>query len=189
MTRGGSFAVRPAPEEGAGVLPNGTKGKERIFIELRVYAKYFFYLYTIEDFTELTIDRYNLGVSQLRLSVDRRSPSACFLQLGNWLQRAGVHEFYAIQQLEVDVYKRQGERFNFLEVSLGRVTDGVLELHPERGRMKMQSKRERRSDRSFFIIRLPPRIIENQLTYAVNRWIYAFSSITFSNTKGSLGRE
>ena len=50
-------------------------------------------------------------------------------------------------------------------------------------------KRERRSDRSFFIIRLPPRIIENQLTYAVNRWIYAFSSITFSNTKGSLGRE
>ena len=101
MTRGGSFAVRPAPEEGAGVLPNGTKGKERIFIELRVYAKYFFYLYTIEDFTELTIDRYNLGASQLRLSVDRRSPSACFLQLGNWLQRAGVHEFYAIQQLEV----------------------------------------------------------------------------------------
>lgn len=29
-------------------------------------------------------------------------PSACFLQLGNWLQRAGVHEFYAIQHLEVD---------------------------------------------------------------------------------------
>lgn len=71
-------------------------------MELRVYGKYFFYLYTLEDFTELTIDRCNLGVSQLRLSVDRRSPSACFLQRGNWLQKAGVHEFYSIQRLEVD---------------------------------------------------------------------------------------
>lgn len=41
----------------------------------------------------------------MRLTVDRRSPAACFLQRGCWLQKAGgpgQPEFYAIQQLEID---------------------------------------------------------------------------------------
>ena len=70
--------------------------------EIRVYAKDFAYLYTLDDFKELTIDRYHLGVGQMRLTVAKYALSACFLQRGFWLQKAGEREFYAVQQLEID---------------------------------------------------------------------------------------
>ena len=70
-------------------------------MEIRVYAKDFAYLYSFDDFSELTIDRYHLGTGQMRATVPRQSDSACYLQRGIWLQRQGASEFYSIQQLEI----------------------------------------------------------------------------------------
>lgn len=70
-------------------------------MEIRVYAKDFAYLYSFDDFFELTIDRYHLGTGQLRVTVPRQSDSACYMQRGIWLQRQGSPEFYSVQQLEI----------------------------------------------------------------------------------------
>lgn len=70
-------------------------------MEIRVYAKDFAYLYSFDEFLELTIDRYHFGTGQLRVTVPRQSGSACYMQQGIWLQRQGSPEFYSIQQLEI----------------------------------------------------------------------------------------
>ena len=56
-------------------------------MQLHIYTVDFRYLYALEDFTEVTVERKHLGVSTLRVVLWAGAEGAGFLQRGHWLRR------------------------------------------------------------------------------------------------------